>query len=109
MSNLEPRMARKVTRDDVARLAGVSSAVVSYVINNGPRPVAAATRTRVEAAIEKLGYLPNAAARSLIRGRSDLLGLIVPDLANRLFTPEVGAGRVLRRSGACVAGSSPGF
>ena len=57
---------RSATRDDVARLAGVSSAVVSYVVNNGPRPVAEATRHRVEQAIAKLGYRPNAAARSLI-------------------------------------------
>ncbi|MDY7090339.1 MAG: LacI family DNA-binding transcriptional regulator, partial [Actinomycetota bacterium] len=36
-----------VTRSDVARAAGVSPAVVSYVLNNGPRPVAARTRDRV--------------------------------------------------------------
>lgn len=74
-----------VTRNDVARLAGVSSAVVSYVINNGPRPVAPATRQRVLDAIDKLGYQPNAAARSLITGRADLLGLIVPDIRNPYF------------------------
>ncbi len=76
---------RSATRDDVARLAGVSTAVVSYVVNNGPRPVAAATRERVLDAIEKLGYQPNAAARSLITGRADLLGLIVPDVGNPYF------------------------
>ncbi|MCB0911994.1 MAG: LacI family DNA-binding transcriptional regulator, partial [Propionibacteriaceae bacterium] len=70
MSDSEPRRPRDVTRDDVARLAGVSSAVVSYVVNDGPRPVADATRARVQAAIDKLGYRPNAAARSLIKGRS---------------------------------------
>jgi LacI family transcriptional regulator len=69
----------------VARLAGVSSAVVSYVVNDGPRPVAEATRRRVQDAIDKLGYLPNAAARSLITGRADLLGLIVPDIRNPYF------------------------
>jgi len=76
---------RGATRDDVARLAGVSSAVVSYVVNNGPRPVSETTRRRVEEAIDKLGYRPNAAARSLIKGRSDLLGLIVPDIRNPYF------------------------
>lgn len=85
MSDTGTRPARGATRDDVARLAGVSSAVVSYVVNNGPRPVAEATRRRVEDAIEKLGYLPNAAARSLITGRADLLGLIVPDVRNPYF------------------------
>lgn len=85
MSSTGARSPRGVTRDDVARLAGVSSAVVSYVVNNGPRPVAEATRVKVLEAIEKLGYRPNAAARTLITGRSDLLGLIVPDIRNPYF------------------------
>lgn len=76
---------RGATRDDVAKLAGVSSAVVSYVVNNGPRPVAEATRVRVLDAIDKLGYRPNAAARTLMVGRSDLVGLIVPDVRNPYF------------------------
>lgn len=79
------RSVRGATRDDVARLAGVSSAVVSYVVNDGPRPVAPATRAKVLDAIEKLGYQPNAAARSLITGRSDLVGLLVPDIGNAYF------------------------
>ena len=85
MASSPTRPIRDVTRDDVAKLAGVSSAVVSYVVNNGPRPVAEATRRRVQDAIEKLGYHPNAAARALIIGRSDLIGLIVPDLRNPYF------------------------
>lgn len=85
MAQTQARAPRDVTRDDVARLAGVSSAVVSYVVNNGPRPVAAATRERVLAAIDKLGYRPNAAARSLITGRADLIGLVVPDIGNSYF------------------------
>ncbi|MHA6508415.1 LacI family DNA-binding transcriptional regulator [Tessaracoccus sp. Y1736] len=85
MSSEAARVTRGATRDDVARLAGVSSAVVSYVVNNGPRPVAPATRARVLDAIDKLGYRPNAAARSLIMGRSDLVGLIVPDVRNPYF------------------------
>ena len=70
MSSGAVRTTRGATRDDVARLAGVSSAVVSYVVNNGPRPVAEATRQRVLDAIDKLGYRPNAAARSLIASAS---------------------------------------
>ena len=77
--------ARAATRNDVARLSGVNSAVLSYVVNDGPRPVAPATRARVLEAIAKLGYRPNAASRSLITGRSHLLGLIVPDLENPYF------------------------
>lgn len=85
MTNQRDKGTRQPTRNDVARLAGVSSAVVSYVVNDGPRPVAAATRERVLAAIEKLSYRPNSAARSLITGRTDLLGLIVPDVENAYF------------------------
>lgn len=71
-----------VTRADVAALAGVSAAVVSYVVNNGPRPVAEATKQRVLAAITELGYRPNAAARALRLGSSELLGLVIPDNRN---------------------------
>ncbi|HEV7216515.1 MAG TPA: LacI family DNA-binding transcriptional regulator, partial [Chloroflexota bacterium] len=59
-----PRLGR-ATRDDVAARAGVSSATVSYVVNRGPRPVAAETRARVLAAIAELGYHPDNIARSL--------------------------------------------
>ena len=67
-----------VTRDDVAAAAGVSPAVVSYVINNGPRPVSPSTRARVMAAVERLGYRPDGRARSLRTRRSGSLGLVVP-------------------------------
>ena len=71
-------MAKQPTRDDVARLAGTSTAVVSYVVNGGPRNVRPETRKRVLEAIEQLGYRPNASAQSLSRGRSDLFALLVP-------------------------------
>jgi LacI family transcriptional regulator len=75
----------KVTRDDVARLAGTSTAVVSYVINNGPRPVAPATRERVLAAIQELGYRPDRVAQAMASRRTDLIGLIVPDARQPFF------------------------
>ncbi|MBP2473383.1 LacI family transcriptional regulator [Crossiella equi] len=74
-----------VTRRDVARLAGTSESVVSYVLNAGPRNVAPATKERVLAAIEELGYRPNAVARSLRTSRTRTLGLCVPDSANPFF------------------------
>ncbi|MET9398412.1 LacI family DNA-binding transcriptional regulator [Kitasatospora sp. NPDC002965] len=77
-------MAR-VTRDDVARVAGTSTAVVSYVINDGPRPVAAATRARVLAAVEELGYRPNRVAQAMARRRTDLIGMVVPDARQPFF------------------------
>ncbi|WP_051738614.1 LacI family DNA-binding transcriptional regulator [Streptomyces rimosus] len=75
----------KVTRDDVAKLAGTSTAVGSYVINNGPRPVAPATRERVLAAIKELGYRPDRVAQAMASRRTDLIGLIVPDTRQPFF------------------------
>lgn len=74
-----------VTRRDVARLAGTSDAMVSYVLNGGPRRVAPATRERILAAIDELGYRPNAVARSLKTARTMTLGLVVPDNSNPFF------------------------
>ncbi|WP_034912003.1 MULTISPECIES: LacI family DNA-binding transcriptional regulator [Erwinia] len=72
----------RTTRADVAREAGTSVAVVSYVINNGPRPVADATRHRVLEAIKKTGYRPNSLARALASGTTKTYGLVVPNIAN---------------------------
>ena len=69
----------------MAQRAGVSTAVVSYVLNNGPRPVSAAARTRVLAAIEELGYQRDGVARMLALGRSSTLGLVVPDIVMPYF------------------------
>lgn len=73
------------TRVDVAKLAGVSTAVVSYVLNDGPRPVASSTRDRVLKAMRDLGYRPNASARALSLGRTNAVGLVVPDVSNIYF------------------------
>lgn len=81
----------RVTRDEVARLAGVSTAVVSYVVNNGPRPVSEAARRRVENAIEILGYRPSASARALALGTADTFGLIVPEITNTFHAQVVEA------------------
>ncbi|WP_426987966.1 LacI family DNA-binding transcriptional regulator [Pseudarthrobacter sp. Y6] len=75
-----------VTRKDVARYAGVSTAVVSYVVNGGPKKVAPATEAKVQDAIRVLDYRPNAAARALKLGSSETLGLIVPDNSNPFFS-----------------------
>jgi LacI family transcriptional regulator len=76
---------RKATRRDVARLAGVSDAVVSYTLN-GTAPVAAATAKRVLAAVEQLGYRPNQAARALRSGSADTLAFLVPSSSDPVFT-----------------------
>lgn len=79
MSKQNPQRA---TRADVAKEAGTSVAVVSYVVNNGPRPVAQATRERVLAAIKKIGYRPNNVARALASGTTKTYGLVVPNINN---------------------------
>lgn len=76
---------KRPTRRDVAEQAGVSTAVVSYVLNNGPRPVAEATRQRVLDAVRTLDYLPNEIARSLAGQRTKTIGLIAPTLANPVW------------------------
>ena len=76
---------RAATLADVARLAGVSSAVVSYVVNDGPRPVAPSTADRVRDAIAALSYRPNSHARALSTGSTGILGLILPGTTNPLF------------------------
>ncbi|MFJ5834186.1 LacI family DNA-binding transcriptional regulator [Streptomyces sp. NPDC093089] len=77
-------MRERVTMADVARAAGVSSATVSYVLS-GKRQVAPETRAAVEAAIAELDFTLNTTARSLRTGRSSLVALIVPDIANPFY------------------------
>ena len=72
---------RRPTIIDVASLSGVSKATVSNVVR-GKGSVADATRIRVLSAIETLGYRPNASARSLVRQRTDVLGLLTGNLGN---------------------------
>ncbi len=69
---------------DVAKEAGVSTATVSAVINDSSF-VSPALRNRVQAAIEKLGYVPSQVARNLKRGSSQLISLVVADLANPFY------------------------
>ena len=69
---------------EVAESAGVSYATVSHVINN-TRHVSPETRQRVLAAMEALNYHPNALARSLRQGKTNTLGLVLPDSANPFF------------------------
>ena len=81
-----PAPRTQVTRKDVARYAGVSTAVVSYVVNGGPKKVAPATEAKVQDAIRLLGYRPNAAARALKLGSTETIGLIIPDNSNPFFS-----------------------
>ncbi|SDM63033.1 LacI family DNA-binding transcriptional regulator [Acetanaerobacterium elongatum] len=75
----------KANMRDVAKYANVSVATVSHVINN-TRFVAEETRQRVLASIVELGYSPDAMARIFKTGRKNLIGFIVPDIANEFFS-----------------------
>lgn len=69
---------------DVARLAGVSIATVSAVIN-GKNSVSSQMTRRVEEAMQALDYHPDHMARSLKTGRSQVVGMVIPDLSNPFF------------------------
>ncbi len=72
------------TLEEVARLARVSRATASRVFRGSPR-VGAQTWEAVQRAARQLGYVPNRAARSLVTGRSDSIGIVIPEPATRLF------------------------
>lgn len=71
---------------DVARLAGVSTPTASKALN-GREDVNSETRGRVLEAAERLAYAPNAAARSLFKGRSGIVGVLTSDLEGRFVIP----------------------
>lgn len=76
------------TIHDVAARAGVSKSLVSLVMR-GATNVSDERRAAVEKAAAELGYRPNAVAKSLVRGRSFVIGLVVADLHNPYFTDMV--------------------
>jgi LacI family transcriptional regulator len=82
--------APRVSAKDVARLAGVSTATVSRVINS-PGQVDEATQRLVRAAIAKLGYVPHGAARALRSDRSKMVGAVVPSFGYALYARTTSA------------------
>jgi LacI family transcriptional regulator len=73
------------TLADVARRAGVSTATVSRIINNSPKPVGDALRERVLAAVAELEFVPNANAQQLARADRTAVGVIVHDVSDPYF------------------------
>ena len=78
-------MPKRPNRNDVANLAGVSVATVSYVVNDRPGRVSEKTRQLVRRAVDQLGYQPHAIARSLKTGRTNTVGLLIPTLLSPGF------------------------
>jgi len=70
---------KRVSIKEVAREAGVSTATISYVLNNKKsESISNETVKRVKEAIKKLNYVPNLSARSLVSKRSNLIGVVIP-------------------------------
>jgi len=92
MITMNATRSRPPTMGDIAARAAVSTATVSYVLNDTPgNRIPEETRRRVLAAAEDLGYVPHTSARSLRTGRSDLVLFAMPattlgPLASRFFT-----------------------
>ncbi|KAB7622818.1 LacI family DNA-binding transcriptional regulator [Verminephrobacter eiseniae] len=86
------------TIDDVARKAAVSTATVSRVLNR-PQTVSASLRSKVAAAVTRLGYVPHAGARALMLRRSGTVGAVFPTVDNAIFATAIDAlGRRLAQS-----------
>ena len=75
---------KKATLSDVAQAAEVSAATVSRVLRN-PEVVSAEFQSRVRHAVDKLGYVPDPAARSLASARSENIGVVIPSVTNNVF------------------------
>ncbi|CAH8189962.1 Maltose regulon regulatory protein MalI (repressor for malXY) [Vibrio aestuarianus] len=78
----------KATIADVAKYCGVSTATVSMVLTNKGR-ISATTRERVLEAVKELGYVYNQAAANLRHKRSNLVGLVTPDITNPFFSEMI--------------------
>ena len=89
MNTLDPdELHSTPTLSAVAKLAGVSSITVSRVVRL-PSLVAPETRSRVEAAMRELGYVPNQVAGALASARTGSVGVLVPTIANSIFADTV--------------------
>ncbi len=82
-------MRKKVTIKDVAGLTGVSAATVSLVLNGKGDNIPECTRQRIRTAAEKLDYSPDYTARSLVTGKTQTIGVIIPDISNMFFAETV--------------------
>lgn len=75
----------KLTIKDIARLANVSTATVSMVVNKKDERISAETKERVLDVVEKYNYLPNRIASSMVTKQTKSLGLVLPDITNPFF------------------------
>lgn len=102
MPDSAPGGRRRPTIRDVAARAGVSKSLVSLVLRDSPK-VSDSSRAAVAAAIEDLGYRPSATARSLVSGRSGLIGIVTSNALDFFFF------EVIEGVSAHLHGSGPGL
>lgn len=77
---------KKVTINDIAKIAGVSKATVSMVFNKKDENISKETREKILKVAKELNYIPNSIARSLATNRSFSIGIILPDITNPFFS-----------------------
>ena len=78
----------KITSIEVANLAGVAQSTVSRAFTP-ESPVAKKTREKVISIAKRIGYQPNAMARSLITRKSNMVGIVISNVTSNPFYPEV--------------------
>ena len=102
MLSRRPRTKKSITIRDVAKHAGVSLRTVTNVINKWPY-VTDETREKVQRSIDTLGYRPSRLASSLVTGRTNTIGVMIPDITNPFFGQVVrGCEDVLYASGYSI-------
>lgn len=102
-------MNKRTTLEDVARVAGVSTATISRVLSR-PDVVRASTREMVMSAVRQLDYQPDAAARALASGRTHTVGCVIPTLDHAIFASSTQAMQTtLARAGYQLLVASHGY
>jgi LacI family transcriptional regulator len=81
----------KLTIKDIARIAEVSTATVSMILNNKDENISPTTRDKVKRIVKENNYIPNTMARSLVTRQTKTIGLVIPDITNPFF-PELARG-----------------
>ena len=93
------KLSKTPTMRDIAKIAGVTQATVSYVINNSEE-VSDAVKQRVLDAAKELGYIQNIVARNLKKMTTNTIGIIVPDVMNSYYSEMIKyAEKILRERG----------
>ena len=109
LHGIEMKKSSAPTLEDVARMAGVSTASISRALND-PDKVAKPTRERIQLAIDALGYTPNFGGKALASNRTNTVGAIIPSMANAMFASGLQAFQeVMSEAGVNLLVASTGY